>query len=59
MNAYSGHLTKDDEQFHYVLQVVENHRKLYPNVQKQTLALGQQWVAGHHDTPAFEQIIPT
>ena len=39
-----------------MLQVVEEHRKTYPDAKKQTF--GQQWVAGHHDTPAFEQAIP-
>ena len=57
VQAYSGRLKKKKEdQFNFMLQVVEEHRKTYPDAKKQTF--GQQWVAGHHDTPAFEQVIP-
>ena len=37
MQDYSGRLTKSEEQFQYILQVVANHRKKYPNASKQTL----------------------
>ena len=39
VQAYSGRLTKDEDQFNFILQVVEEHRKAYPDAKKQTLGL--------------------
>ena len=34
---FSGRLTKDEEQLQYILQVVTDHRKRYPQALKRTL----------------------
>jgi hypothetical protein len=38
MEQFSSHLTKNEEQFQYVLQVVEDYRQRFPSVSKSTLA---------------------
>ena len=37
IKAYSGYLTKDEDQLQYLIQVVKEHRKRFPSAQKQTL----------------------
>ena len=41
VQTFSGHLTKDEEQLQYLLQVVSQHRKNFPKPLKNTLT-GQQ-----------------
>ena len=41
VQTYSGRLTKDEEQLQYILQVVSEHRKKFPQMHKYTLT-GQQ-----------------
>lgn len=41
LQTFSGHLTKDEEQLQYLLQVVSQHRKDFPDAHKHTLT-GQQ-----------------
>ena len=37
IESFSGHFAKDDEQLHFTLQVVADHRKKFPEFSKQTL----------------------
>ena len=37
IEEFSGHLTKDEDQLQFLLQVVQEHRRAYPNVLKKTL----------------------
>ena len=37
IEEFSGHLTKDEEQLQFLLQVVQEHRRAYPNAPKKTL----------------------
>lgn len=37
IQEYSGRITKDEEQLQFLLQVVADHRKIFPNPLKQTL----------------------
>ena len=37
IEEFSGHLTKDEEQLQFVLQVVQAHRRAYPDALKRTL----------------------
>lgn len=37
LEEYNECLTKDEEQFQYLLQIVREHRKRYPNCNKKTL----------------------
>jgi len=37
IQEYSGLLTRDEEQLQYLLQVVEDHRRSYPDCKKRTL----------------------
>jgi len=34
---FSAHLTKDEEQLQFILQVVQAHRRAYPDSLKRTL----------------------
>jgi len=36
IEEFTGHLTKDEEQLQFLLQVVQEHRRAYPNAQKKT-----------------------
>lgn len=38
IQEYSGLLTRDETQLQFLLQVVEDHRKMYPDSRKQTLS---------------------
>jgi len=40
LQEYNALLTKDEEQTQFVLQVVKEHRKLYPDSNKATLMKG-------------------
>ena len=40
MQEYNGLLTKDEEQTQFALQVVQEHRKLYPDCRKSTILRG-------------------
>ena len=37
VQEYSSHLTKDEDQLQYILQVVQDHRKRYPDAREKTL----------------------
>ena len=37
IEEFSGHLTKDEEQLQFILQVVQAHRRAYPDSLKRTL----------------------
>ena len=37
LQEYSGLITRDEAQLQYLLQVVEDHRRLYPHGRRQTL----------------------
>lgn len=39
----SGHLTIYEDQLQFVLQVVADHRKQYPQVLKKTLTESKEW----------------
>jgi hypothetical protein len=41
VQEFSGMLTKNEEQFQFMLQVVQENRRLYPDVLKRTI-VGQQ-----------------
>jgi len=38
LREYSGLINRDEAQLQYLLQVVEDHRRLYPDSGKQTLS---------------------
>lgn len=41
MQAYNLALTKDEDQRQFLLQVIEDHRKRYPDARKSTVTANQ------------------
>ena len=48
IQEYSGLLTRDETQLQFLLQVVEDHRRMYPDSRKQTMS-------GPGPTPTWKQ----
>ena len=34
IKSFNTHLTKNEEQLQYILQIVEKHREIFPNITK-------------------------
>ena len=56
---YNKLLIKQEDQLQFLLQTVAAHRTAFSDSLKSTLPQNSknEWV-GHHETPAFEQLIP-
>lgn len=42
IQEYNGYLTHSEEQLQFLLHVVEDHRRIYPDCKKSTLAAEHQ-----------------
>ena len=45
---FSNHLTKNEEQLQYILQVVEKHRQTFPNANISTFKIGMSQLSPHN-----------